>query len=375
MYQRVISPYLPDHDFSDYLIGEYQDILDVCNYTNSMPELVIRALPDYSTAVPPPLNLTNVANNTVCTGQTIVTSTLSANANCNSISQAFNAATGDVQAATGSTNCSTSKSSFCLQRACTLKQVPNGATCDSLATAFSTANLTVTSVQLLNWNPNINGLCDSLIAGDYVCASAPGGSYIPPPPPAGSVNDGGQQRGGGDGSAALNKSTTIPSPIQSGVTTAGCKLYGQAPAGDYCYNFAQELSVPLDQFYLWNPVLGAGGANCSTNFWAGNWYCVSGPSTSAASSTKSTSKSTSTSKTASPTTISLSAPSPTQTGITAKCNKWAEASGTDYCYIFAQNNNITTDQLYQWNTVLGSGGSNCSTDFWKGYYYCIGVSS
>jgi hypothetical protein len=67
MYQRVISPYLPDHDFSDYLIGEYLDILDVCNYTNAMPELIIRALPDYSTAVPLPVNLTDVANDTVCT--------------------------------------------------------------------------------------------------------------------------------------------------------------------------------------------------------------------------------------------------------------------------------------------------------------------
>jgi len=368
MYQRVISPYLPDHDFSDYLIGEYLDILDVCNYTNAMPELIIRALPDYSIAVPPPVNLTNVANNTVCTGQTIVTSTLSPNANCNSLSQAFNAATGDAQTATGNTNCTTLKTSFCLQQPCTLRLVPNNATCDSLSASFSTANLTVTSVQLLNWNPNINGLCDSLTVGDYVCASAPGGSYVPPVPPAGSANDGGQQRGGGDGSAALNKTTSIPSPIQSGVTTAGCKLFGQAPAGDYCYNFAQEFNIPLDQFYLWNPVLGAGGAKCSTNFWAGNWYCVSGPA-SAASST-----STRTSITATPTSIAPAVPSPTQTGITANCNKWAAASGTDYCYIFAQEHGITTDQLYAWNTVLGSGGSNCSTSLWKGYYYCIGVS-
>jgi hypothetical protein len=67
-------------------------------------------------------------------------------------------------------------------------------------------------------------------------------------------------------------------------------------------------------------------------------------------------------------------PSPTQTGIIPNCNKWAAASGMDYCYIFAQEHGITTDQLYAWNTVLGSGGSNCSTSLWKGYYYCIGVS-
>jgi len=373
MYRKLISPYLPDHDFSDYLIGEYQDILDVCNYSNAMPELIIRALPDYSTAVPPTLNLSAVSNNTVCTGQTIVASTLSANANCNSISQAFNAATGDVQAATGTTNCATSKSSFCLQQPCTLLQVPNGATCDSLATAASTTNLNVTTLQLLSWNPNINGLCDALIAGDYVCASAPGGSYIPPTPPATSANDGGQARGGGDGGELPLTSTTTPTPMQPGVLSLGngCKMFAQAPKGDYCYNFAQEFSISTAQLYSWNSVLGVGGANCSNNFWAGNWYCISGPPIPSSSSSKISSSATS----LKPASTAPVAPSPTQSGISPKCNKWAEAGDGDYCYIFAQNNGITTAQLYQWNTVLGSGGANCSTLFWKGEYYCVGVSS
>ena len=42
------SPYLPDSDYSDYLVAQYQDMLDVCNA--SMPELVVRALPYYQDA-------------------------------------------------------------------------------------------------------------------------------------------------------------------------------------------------------------------------------------------------------------------------------------------------------------------------------------
>ena len=42
------SPYLPDSDYSDYLVSQYQDILDVCKAT--MPELIIRNLPSYGDA-------------------------------------------------------------------------------------------------------------------------------------------------------------------------------------------------------------------------------------------------------------------------------------------------------------------------------------
>lgn len=47
-YQRMSSPYLPDSDYSDYLVAQYQDILDVCAAT--MPELIIRDLPFYGDA-------------------------------------------------------------------------------------------------------------------------------------------------------------------------------------------------------------------------------------------------------------------------------------------------------------------------------------
>ncbi|KAL8699133.1 MAG: hypothetical protein Q9201_006182 [Fulgogasparrea decipioides] len=362
MYQRLTSPYLPEHDYSDYLIGQYQDILDVCNYTNKMPELVIRVPPDYTTAVPPTLEF-NVTADTTCTGQTIVKSTLDPNANCNTIAQAFNVATGDVQAATGDDNCAISTTSICLPAPCTLHQIGTDETCDSLAASFSSTNLNVTTVSFLSWNANINGLCDSLPAGDYVCASAPGGSYVPPPPPPGSANANGQQRGGNDGntagtpdntttpvstSATGSSPTAAPSPTQTGITSR-CTKFVKAQSGDYCTKFAQANNITPDQLYSWNTVLGSGGSNCDTQFFLGYYYCVA----------------------ATPPVV----PSPTQAGIASNCNKYKIAQSGDYCSKFAQDNSVSTDDLYAWNPVLGSGGSNCNTQFFLGYYYCIGVSS
>ncbi|KAL9004719.1 MAG: hypothetical protein Q9188_002471 [Gyalolechia gomerana] len=361
MYQRLTSPYLPDHDYSDYLIQQYQDILDVCNATNNKPELVIRIPPDYPAAIPPPLNISSPTD-TICVGQTIVKSTLDPNANCNSIAQAFNVATGDVQAASGNANCAISTPSICLPAPCALHQTTAGVTCESLATSFSTADLNVTTVQFLTWNPNINGLCDSLTVGDYVCASAPGGSYSPPPPPPGSVNANGQQRGGNDGSNAGNPDNTTtpamtsagssptatPSPIQSGIIT-GCTKFIKAQSGDYCSKFAQDNNITPDQLYTWNAVLGSGGNNCDTQFFLGYYYCVAAPSS--------------------------SPPSPTQPGIAANCNKYQVAKSGDDCSGFALNNNMSINDLYAWNTVLGSGGSNCNTQLFVGYYYCIGISA
>ncbi|KAG9682340.1 hypothetical protein KCU76_g13871, partial [Aureobasidium melanogenum] len=81
-------------------------------------------------------------------------------------------------------------------------------------------------------------------------------------------------------------------------------------------------------------ILGDSGANCQTQFQAGEYYC-----------------------------IGIRPPSPTQSGIAANCNEYQIPKSGDYCYMFAQNNNITTDELYAWNTFLGTNGVNCQTQF------------
>ena len=402
LYQRVSSPYLPDHDFSDYLIEQYQDIIDVCNGTDDYPELIIRIPPGYATAVPPALNFTAVATDPSCSnGQYIVSSSIDPNANCASLAQYFNVATGAVQAATNSVTCKPTTSGFCLPAACQLSQVPSSGnlTCAAVASLLSTSNLTVTVTSLLSWNTNINGLCDSLTPNDYICAGPPGGTYVPPPPPAGSSSDSGQQRGGADGSSTGRfgnatvqcTSAQQPDPVQDGILSS-CATWCQAYPNDYCYQFAQETNITTSQLYQWNPVLGTSGVNCSLEFQAGYWYCVNdGTATQASSTAESTTQTTETASTTAGSTTPTSkmgvgttstqtsagpaAPSPTQSGIAANCNKYQIAKSGDYCYQFAQDNGITTDQLYAWNTILGANGANCSTNFQAGVYYCIGVSS
>lgn len=102
-------------------------------------------------------------------------------------------------------------------------------------------------------------------------------------------------------------------------------------------------------------------------FYLGYDYCV-GVSTTSSSQTSPTVTSTVTSSTSSTTSI------PTQSGIASNCDDIVEAKSGDYCYEFAQDNNITTSQLYEWNSILGPSGQNCSNEFFASYGYCVGVS-
>jgi len=66
---------------------------------------------------------------------------------------------------------------------------------------------------------------------------------------------------------------------------------------------------------------------------------------------------------------------PTQSGIAGDCNKIVVAESGDYCFLFAQDNNITTAELYAWNPILGPNGENCSTEFQLNEGYCVSVLS
>lgn len=125
MWWRINSQYLPDTDYSDYLIDQYQDILDVCNVTN-IPESIIRPLPEYPQApnvtylLPgsdPASNDTSNANVT-CNGQTISPGA----GGCNALSSEYGVTTGDLQAVTDTDDCSASDD-VCVPLSCTLSQV------------------------------------------------------------------------------------------------------------------------------------------------------------------------------------------------------------------------------------------------------------
>lgn len=56
-------------------------------------------------------------------------------------------------------------------------------------------------------------------------------------------------------------------------------------------------------------------------------------------------------------------PTATQSGIAAGCNNYAQAKAGDDCYDFANSHGITPAQLYQYNSILGPNGANCSLMF------------
>ncbi|SPQ21516.1 05f4d12e-4c34-47ca-9eeb-bd15fa2afc2d [Thermothielavioides terrestris] len=483
---RLSSNYLPDHDYSDYLVDQLQDIQDVCSST--LGAISTRAWGGYPDATTVASNATTTSEftstvpgsttstTTTATTTTVVTPTptqsgmvdncdkfafavanstcfdiaqnnsitlqdfymwnagvgtdcqnLWANtyycvgielppgffsssacqtvdltvgyfkdptANCEYLSLLYNVTTGDLLQATQDDACY-SDVPQCLPPPCQLVQVANGSTWagppeltgntrDALASSFSTPALNVTTQMFLSWNPNIIGPCENLTAGQYVCADNPGGSYAPPALAPPDVGAGGQERGGPGGwdptaitgtpslivTTGLNiNPTAAPQPTQPGIA-ASCTAYSRAAAGDTCASFAAKNAVAPDQLYAWNPVLGAGGADCATEFWAGYYYCVAASGTGAGTDTPTATPTTTTT----PSQPVVTAPGPTQTGIAPTCNKFAVANAGDTCDAFARANGITPAQLYAWNSVLGLNGENCATSFWAKEYYCVGVS-
>ncbi|KAK9772777.1 hypothetical protein AB5N19_03209 [Seiridium cardinale] len=364
LYARVTSPFLTDAAHSEYLVDQLQDICDVCS--TDVPDFTVRGLPTYQSA--PPLSSLNLGDVTTsltttapaasatCAGQLI-----SSGSGCDVLSNNYGVATGDLQKLTGSNTCQVT-GTVCLPAACSLQQLAGGETCDTLAAGFK-----ITTVQFLSWNRNIMGLCDNL-KPQNICASAPGtkGSYTLAPPPLGTDADAGNQQRGGQGgivtptstatetggNAASDGAATAPSPTQDGLAS-DCNNYAIAKAGDGCEAFAAQHSLSPAQLYAWNPALGLNGANCSTNLWASEYYCIG----------------------VRPATTAVTAPGPTQSGVMAGCNKYAQAISGDSCDAFASRNSISNAQLYAWNAVLGSKGENCGTSLWAEEWYCVGIAA
>ncbi|KAI2465892.1 hypothetical protein F4781DRAFT_374999 [Annulohypoxylon bovei var. microspora] len=384
LYLRVTSSYLEDSDYSDYLVGQLQDIADICS--TSLPDITVRQLPTYEVA-PPVTSIdfetttttttSSPAASTTCSGQTIGGETQRRGAgpwslkerqvssSCDTLSSQYGVTTGDLQYLTSSDTCQVSKS-ICLPAACKLAQVGSDDTCTTLAVAAGN----VTTSQFLKWNAHIMGLCDSLTVGQYVCTSAPGltGSYSLAVPPLGTGADAGNQQRGGAGGVVTPTTTATtsansasggnaPSPTQDGLV-ASCNNYAMASADDGCFNFAGVHSIPTSKLYEWNPIFGSDGAACTTSFWASEYYCI-GVWASTTAATPPT---------------SVTAPGPTQSGIIATCDKFAETQSGDGCETFAARNNITPAHLYEWNSVLGVNGANCNTKLLGDEWYCVGVS-
>ncbi|SMQ52817.1 unnamed protein product [Zymoseptoria tritici ST99CH_3D7] len=413
MWFRLSSEFLPDDDRSDWLMAQYLDITHLCNIT--MPEPIIRALPEYALAPSPSLpvisNSTgNSTSNATCEDQLIMLD----GSGCDEQAKKYSISTGDLQFASRSRNCS-STNAICAPESCDLQQVGFNSSCSGLAAAYSSASLNITISLFMSWNRHILGLCNNLTVGQYVCSSPPGGFYqLPPPLPGSSFNGSGPVRGGqgsdstssGNASAtasipmALNSTaagqttvlfpnstssfpptSTLPFPTQSGITP-DCNKYMDAKKGDYCSKFATDNGISEEQLYDWNPILGKDGADCDTKFQASTEYCVgislvsSGTSFDATSAAATSNAATdvATSSVATPSSTSSTLP-PMQSGISSKCNKFDVAKKGDYCSKFATDHSISAGDLYTWNSILGENGKDCDTLSQAGVLYCVGVSS
>ncbi|EGP85831.1 uncharacterized protein MYCGRDRAFT_45634, partial [Zymoseptoria tritici IPO323] len=387
MWFRLSSEFLPDDDRSDWLMAQYLDITHLCNIT--MPEPIIRALPEYALAPSPSLpvisNSTgNSTSNATCEDQLIMLD----GSGCDEQAKKYSISTGDLQFASRSRNCS-STNAICAPESCDLQQVGFNSSCSGLAAAYSSASLNITISLFMSWNRHILGLCNNLTVGQYVCSSPPGGFYqLPPPLPGSSFNGSGPVRGGQGSDILFPNSTssfpptsTLPFPTQSGITP-DCNKYMDAKKGDYCSKFATDNGISEEQLYDWNPILGKDGADCDTKFQASTEYCVgislvsSGTSFDATSAAATSNAATdvATSSVATPSSTSSTLP-PMQSGISSKCNKFDVAKKGDYCSKFATDHSISAGDLYTWNSILGENGKDCDTLFQAGVLYCVGVSS
>ncbi|KAF2849749.1 carbohydrate-binding module family 50 protein [Plenodomus tracheiphilus IPT5] len=65
----------------------------------------------------------------------------------------------------------------------------------------------------------------------------------------------------------------------------------------------------------------------------------------------------------------VATPTPTQPGLTDHCAKFVFVNVGDSCAKLLEDNHITIEQFYSWNTGVGK---DCTT-MWGGAYHCVAV--
>ncbi|KAB5570385.1 peptidoglycan-binding protein [Coniochaeta sp. 2T2.1] len=158
---------------------------------------------------------------------------------------------------------------------------------------------------------------------------------------------------------ALAQGTAAPGPTQPG-TAANCNNWHMVKAGDGCDTIEKANGITHAQFLAWNPAV---SQDCQVNFWGGYAYCV-GVAAGATTTPRPTSTTT---KVPSPPT---SPPGPTFTSTPANCNAWHLVKAGDDCGTVAKLYGITVDQFLKYNPDVSK---DCTTNFWLGNAYCVGL--
>ncbi|KAK3390168.1 hypothetical protein B0H63DRAFT_519403 [Podospora didyma] len=202
-------------------------------------------------------------------------------------------------------------------------------------------NFDLSRAQLFEYNPAVGADCSALQTAMAYCIRGP--NYSPPAV-----------------SSSAPPSSTTSSPGPPGPTHTGqpanCNLWHKVSSGDTCSTVATLYGLTLAQFLALNPAV---SSDCSINFWLDQAYCVGTSATSQPPTTTTT-------------TTPSGPPGPTHTGQPSNCNAWRLVQSGDTCSSVASGAGISLSQFLAWNPAVSS---DCSTNFWLGQAYCVGVSS
>lgn len=150
-------------------------------------------------------------------------------------------------------------------------------------------------------------------------------------------------------------------PAREGMSENCTSIVDVDDEGPTCQDILDEWELPIEIFYEWNPSV---GPDCS-GMWAGYHYCVRADDWEPPSPTQ-TSSSTTTAPTTEPT-----PPGPTHEGQPEDCVQWHLVESGDTCSKVETAYSISHSQFLEWNPAVSS---DCLTNFWGGYAYCVATT-
>lgn len=140
-------------------------------------------------------------------------------------------------------------------------------------------------------------------------------------------------------SYATAQETTPAGPTQPNISKS-CNAWHTVVDGDGCWSIEQKYSITHENFILWNPDV---SNDCITNFWPTYSYCVG-----------------------------LGPTGATQPNIAKNCIAWHTVGDGDGCWSIEQEYGITHENFILWNPDVSS---DCVTNFWPAYSYCVAVGA
>ncbi|OOQ86417.1 hypothetical protein PEBR_21486 [Penicillium brasilianum] len=135
--------------------------------------------------------------------------------------------------------------------------VVSGDTCADIA---SSAGISVSDFE--SWNPTVGSGCGGLWLDYYVCIGIIGGNTTSTTATTTTTTSTSTSTSTGNG-------VTTPTPYETGMVD-DCDAFHLVVSGDDCADIASDADITVDEFYTWNPTV---GASCS-GLWLGYYVCV-----------------------------------------------------------------------------------------------------